>query len=255
MPDIPIIIFPTIVILISAIGSVLLFSRIKKDNLLSPVRFFFKNYAFGFAIFSLITLPIFFINLRLFTISNNFLLILYAVSFFALLFTYLLFYRGAALLFTKDKFLTTIFPLIFLPLFAIVTVVSLFIYKIDIFIIYTAVIWGFIIPLTSYLGSLFLYFFIKGSPFDTMKRRSHALILSLGWFLVLMLEIFLWFDVATYPQEFWILKVSSSKGYLLGRALANLMILVGALLYGRALERSKMNEEKQIHQEQKTPQT
>jgi len=225
------------VIIISAIASLILFSRIRKNRLLTT-KFFFWHYALGFAIVGLIYIPIFFINLRLFTITYNFLLTLYSIGFLALLFSYSLFYRGTALLYTKDRFITTIFPIVFLPLFAALTMVAMFFQKVSTLILFTGIIWGFLLPIAGYLAALFFYFFIKGTPADGMKKRPYTLILSLAWFIILFSIIFSWFEVANYDPNFWILKIATLNKYFLAQAVAYLLILIGSLSYGKYLVHS-----------------
>ena len=229
-------------IIVSAIASLVLFLRIKKNGLLST-RFFFWHYALGFAIISLTFLPIFFINLGAFTITYNLLLTLYAIRFFAILSSYLLFYRGTMLLHTKDRFTTTIIPIFVIPIFAILTASSLFFQKVPTIFLFTAFSWGFLIPLSGYLAALFLYFFIKGAPLDGMKKQLYALILSLAWFIILLSIVFTWFEAVNYDPAFWMLKVATFNRYYLAQAIAHLLILIGALGYGKRLVHSETTEQ------------
>lgn len=231
----PPVFYPSLTMIVSAFASLILFLRIKKDHILIS-RVFFWNYASAFAILSLVNLPIFCINLGI-KISYNFLLTLYTISFFAVLFAYLLFYRGTLALFIQEKFFTTIFPFTVFPAFAALTIFSLLVAKIETFVVYTVGVWGFLIPIDAFLATLCFYFFVRGVPVNGTKRRFSILLLSIGWFLFLILEIFLWYKVATsITTEFWILKIAYRQGWFLLRAIANLLLLVGALLYGRRLE-------------------
>ena len=222
-------------IITPAAASFILFLRIKKNRILVSKSFFW-HYAFGFFIFTLVHIPIFFINLGV-TISYRTLITLNFVSFLAMFFSYLLFYRGSLLLFTKERFLTTVFPLIVLPIIATLAVISLLVLKIESLIRYTAVVWGFLLPNNTYLGSIFLYFFVKGAPFDSAKRQSGILVLGLAWFLVLATDIHLWIHAVTYDPQFWIIKIASLKGDLVFRSFAYLLILIGCLLYSRGLNK------------------
>ncbi len=139
----PRVFYSLIVMIIPAIASLVLFYRIKKDQILIAQSFFW-NYAFGFAILSLVNLPIFFINLGV-QISYNTLLTLYAIGFFAVLLAYLLFYRGTVSLFSKNAFFKTVIPLIAFPFFAVVTLGSMFILKVETSILYTVGVWGFLV--------------------------------------------------------------------------------------------------------------
>jgi len=226
------------VIIISFIASSVLFLRIKKNQILHT-RFFFWHYALGFLIVGLIYIPIFFINLRLFTITYNFLLTLYSIGFLALLFSYSLFYRGTVLLYTKDRFITTIFPIVFLPLFAALTMLAMFFQKVSTPMLFTGIVWGFLLPITGYLAAIFFYFFIKGAPADGMKKRPYTLILSFAWFIILLSIIFSWFEVANYDPNFWILKIATLNKYFLIQAVAYLLILIGSLSYGKYLVHSE----------------
>ena len=229
-------------IIVSAIASIVLFLRIKKNGLLST-RFFFWHYALGFAIVGLTFLPIFFINLGVFTITYDLLLTLYAIRFLTLLSSYLLFYRGTMLLYTKDRLITTIIPVFIVPIYAILTASLLFFQKIPILLLFTAFSWGFLIPFSSYLAALFLYFFIKGAPFDGMKKQPYTLILSFAWFIILLSIVFTWSEVANYDPTFWMLKVASLNRYYLAQAIAHLLILIGSLGYGKHLVDSKTVKE------------
>lgn len=229
-----------LLVLIPFIAGLILFFRIRQSNLIL-LKSFFWNYAFGFSIISLFHLPAFFINLGA-HLTYNALRIIDIVSLGALFLGYVLFYRGTMSLLTKDRFIITIFPLLFLPLAAGIAIASLFILEIETIIAYTAVAWGFIFPFNFCLAALFLYFFFSGAPFDTMKRRPCALILSLGWFSIFASHILLWANAVTYHPEFWILKVTSlGKEYLL-LALGYLLILIGSLLCCRHLKEFKIPE-------------
>jgi len=233
-------IYSLLAIVISLLSSLILLFRISKNHLLIQ-RSFFWHYTLGFFIFSLVHGIILFINSGM-KVSYDFLLILYIVSFVALVFSYALFYRGTLLLFTKDKFLTTIMPLIVFPLFAALTHILFSVFKIEAFIMYTAVSWGFLFSIEAFLGILFLYFFINGAPLDTKKRQLYAFLLSSAWFLILALDVILWFRVAIYPSQFWILKIAGSKKWLILRSFAYLLILIGSLIYGRRLKPSQATE-------------
>jgi len=226
---------------VPAFASAVLFLRIQKDHLLISKSFFW-NYATGFLILSLVHLPIFFINLRVFTIHYSDLIILNGISFLAIMISYLFFYRGTILLLTRERFITTVFPIFVLPLITTLAIFSLFAMKVGTLLMYTAIVWGFLLPNNTYLGFLFLYFFIKGAPFDTMHRRPVVLLLSLAWFVVLATDIVLWLDAAVYNPDFWILKLASLKGILVARTLAYLLIFIGCLLYSKHLPQPETRE-------------
>ena len=236
----PIVFYSLLVIIVPVIASFILFFRIKKNNIL-VARDFFWHHAFGFGILSLIAIPIFFINLGV-HISYNALIILYAISFVALFLSYLLFYRGTVLLFTRDRFLTTMFPIILLPIISAFCLTALFYLKLSTILIYTAIAWGFLFVNNNMLATIFLYSFATGSPIKMMKRKFPALLLSLGWFLMLALDVFIWLSAALYHPELWILKISSLKGWFLLRAITYLIILIGVLLCSRYLQRPKVEE-------------
>ncbi len=234
----PTFIYSLSAIIVSFIASIVLFLRIKKNGLLNT-KFFFWHYALGFAIVGLTFIPIFFINLGVFTITYNLLLTLYGIRFLALLSSYLLFYRGTMLLHTKDRFTTTIIPVFVIPIFAILTASLLFFQKVPTLLLFTAFSWGFLIPFSGYLAALFLYFFIKGAPLDGMKKQPYALILSFAWFIILFSIVLTWFELANYDPAFWMLKVASLNRYYLAQAIAHLLILIGSLGYGKRLVHSE----------------
>jgi len=236
-------ILPTLSVVVTPfIAGLILFFRVKKNSVLA-IKPFYWNYALGFLIISLSHLSVFLINLGL-QLDYDVLRAVNFISFWALLFGYLLFYRGTIFLLTKDRFITTIFPLITLPLIAGIAMVSLFILEVATITIYTAVAWGFIFPSITYLTSIFLYFFIQGAPFNTMKRRPSVLLLSIGWFIVLGSAIFTWFSSVTYHPELWLLRAASLKGQFFLRVLGYLFILVGCLLYSKHLPQPKISKEK-----------
>jgi len=228
-------------IIVPAFASAVLLLRIRKNQLIIS-RLFFWNYGVGFLILSLVHLPIFFINLRIFTLHYSDLMILSGISFLALLISYLFFYRGTVLLLTRDRFITTVFPIFTLPFIAALAIFSLFVIKVGTLLMYTAIAWGFLLPNNTYLASLFLYFFIKGAPFDSLHRRPPALFLSLAWFIVLVTDIMLWLDAAVYNPELWILKLASLKGILIAKTFGYLLIFIGCLFYSRYAPQPKTEE-------------
>jgi len=142
-------------------------------------------------------------------------------------------FRGTTFLFTQNRFLTTVLPLIFIPVSAAFSLIALFYLKMSTIIIYTAFLWGFLLVNNNILGVIFLYSFAQGFPLRVMRGKLCALLLSLGWFFILGLDFFLWFVAVLYHPEFWILKISSIGGWYLLRSLAYLIILAGALLCAR----------------------
>ena len=235
MSNIPVIFYSALIIITSVVVSLVLFFQLRKNRILiAPTRSFFWHYALGFLIFSLVHVQVFLINLGV-QISYPFLATLGVISLFAMLFSYLLFYRGTAFLFTKDWFMTTLFPLIIWPIFACIILFLLAIVKVEFFLILTVVFWGFLFPINIYLGFIFLRLFFKGTPFDTVKRKSHTLLLSFSWFFIFSLDVILWFNLVLYPQEFSILRLAMCKEWFIARAIAHLLILTGFLLYGRDL--------------------
>lgn len=229
----PNILFSLLPAVTAVIASFILFLRIKKNNILQA-RDFFWHYAFAFAIIAISSIQIVLINLGV-AMSYNILLIMYAVSVFTVFFSYLLFFRGTALLFTQDRFLPTLLPLLILPVGLAFTLCAMFFMKFSTIIIYTAVAWGFLFVNDNLLSSILLYSFATGSPIKSMKGKPCALILSLGWFLVLGLDVILWISSVLYHPELWILKISSMKLWYIARAIAYLVILIGTLLSVRCL--------------------
>jgi len=226
----------------AVISSIILFLRIKENNILAAKDFFW-HYAFAFAIIAVTSIPTFIMNLGL-EISYNNLLLVYITTVFMVFISYLLFFRGTALLFTKDKFLPTILPLIVLPVASAFSLVCLFLLKFSTIIIYTAVGWGFLFVNDNLLGSIFIYSFSTGSPIRNIKGKFSALLLSLGWFSILGLDIFLWINAALYHPEFWILRIISMKGWFVARAVVYFIILIGVLLSAKHLKTPQVEEKK-----------
>jgi len=121
--------------IVAAIASFILFFRIKKNNILGAKDFFW-HYAFGFAILALTAIQVCLINLGV-KMSYNELLVSHALTAFAMLLAYLLFFRGTALIFARERFIITILPLVLLPAVSIFTLVALFYLNLSSIIIYT----------------------------------------------------------------------------------------------------------------------
>lgn len=215
----------------AVLSSAILFLRIKKNNIMAAKNFFW-HYAFAFGVIALSNLPIFLINLRT-EMSYNDLLLIYGLTIFAIFVSYLLFFRGTVLLFTRDRFFLTVLPLLILPAASAFSLIALFFMDFPTILIYTAISWGFLFVNDNILGSIFLYSFATGSPIKSMKRKSCALILALGWFAILGLDVILWINAALYHPDFWILKIASSNGWFLARAVVYLVIMIGVLRCNR----------------------
>lgn len=243
--------YSVFVIITSLAVGLALFFYLRKNQILTPVRFFFWHYAVGFLVWGLSQLIPLFVNLGI-QISYPFLVGLSIISFLALMSAYLFFYRGAILLFTKNRFVTTVFPLIFGSLFASFFTVAVLVDKFESSAITTLAFWGFILPVNLFLGCVFLYSFIKGTPLDTMERKPYVLILSFAWFYVFVLNIILWFNLVTYPREFYLLRFATSEGWLLARTIGHLLILVGFILYSRYLYRLSIAEVVKLIKKAKT---
>jgi len=226
----------------AAICSVILFFRIKKNNILAAKDFFW-HYAIAFGIISFTSIPIFIINLGV-KISYDNLNIIYAFIALIVFISYLLFFRGTVLFFIKDRFFPTILPLLVLPTALIFSLVSLFFLKFSTIIIYTAIAWGFLFVNDNLLGSIFIFSFAMGTPIRNIKRKFSAFLLSLGWFSFLGLDIALWFSAASYHPDFWILRVSSLKAWFLLRTVSYLVILIGLLLSAKHLQTPQLEEKK-----------
>lgn len=224
----------------AVISGVILFLRIKKNNILA-VKDFFWHYALGFGIIAVTSIPIFFMNLGV-AMSYNKLLMVYLITVFMVFISYLLFFRGTALLFTKDRFFPTILPLLVLPFVSAFSLIALFFLRFSTIIIYTAIAWGFLFVNDNLLGSIFLYSFATGSPIRNIKRKFGAFFLSLGWFSILGLDVILWISATLYHPELWILKIISMKGWFFVRAITYLVILTGVLLSSRYLQQPGLEE-------------
>lgn len=213
MPDIPIGFYSALVVITAFVAALILFLRIKKNHILATKSFFW-HYALGFIFFGLAHIPIFIINLGI-PVNYNFFVLLYIISFFAVFIAQQLFFRGTNLLFVKEKVFTTLFPIIVLPFFAALAFFLLLYSQTGPILIYTVLVWSFIMPISVYLSFIFLYSFVKGTPFGSAKKQLYALLLSLGWFIVLITYVTVWFQSVRYAPEFWAFGVISSKGWYL----------------------------------------
>lgn len=224
-------------IIIAVISSLILFNVVRK-NAFPEKRAFFLNYAFGFLLTSFLDIPILIINLGI-EIKYIFLLILYLLIFFFNFFSYFFFYRGSILFFTKNKFFNTIFPVVWSS-YAVIATTSLLIGGVTYGSVYTIVTWGFLLPINTYLSSMFFYYFKKGSLLDATKNtkeRLYMLIFGFGWFSLLPLDGIRWGLLFSYPEELWIIKLASLGSYFMIRSIAYLIILVGCFLYIKKLKR------------------
>jgi len=217
---------------------VILFLRIKKNNILG-VRDFFWHYAIAFFIIATASIPRLLMHLGV-IISYNNLNIIYTFYLIILLIAYLLFFRGTALFFSKDNFFPKILPLFIIPSAAIFSLIILLFLDFSTIVIYTAMAWGFLFVNNNILGSIFLYSFITGYPIKNIKRKCCALLLSLGWFSVLGLDAILWITAVSYDPEFWILKIISIKWWFIARTIVYLIILTGVLLSSKYLQHPKI---------------
>lgn len=229
-------IYPILVTIISVAVSICIFLRAKKGC--PEAGHFFKQYAWGFLLMSPINLPLICINLGN-EISYYTLLALYAVSFVAVYFSYLLFFRGTISLFSKGPFLNIIFPIVSFSMFVIALAGMMLLLKIETFLIYTALAWGFFFPISAYIAVLFFYYFIKGAPLDNMKRKSYAIFFGILWFAMLATDAAMWISVTSYPHEFWIMKVVQQNGFLVFRGLVYILLFANVVSYGKYLEKIK----------------
>jgi len=226
----------------AAISSVILFFRIKKNNILGA-RDFFWHYAFAFGIIAATSIPIFIMNLGV-KISYNNLVIIYAFNTLMVFISYLLFFRGTVLFFAEDRFFPTILPLFVLPAAAIFSLIALFFLKFSTIVMYTAFAWGFLFVNGNLLAFIFIYSFVTGSPIKNIKRKFCAFLMSLGWLSVLGLDVILWISAISYNPEFWILRIVSLKWWFLARAITYLIILFGVLLSAKHLQSPQLEEKK-----------
>ncbi|MFH1036762.1 MAG: hypothetical protein V1756_01685 [Patescibacteria group bacterium] len=123
-----------------------------------------------------------------------------------------------------------------MPLFAIAVMVVLYIFEIDLFLIMTIALWAFIFPFNSFLGFAFLNLFFRGMDLERDKKQPVALLLSLSWFFILILDFALWVNFAAYPQEFFILRLAMSQGWFILRGIAYALFLLAFLAYARYLQ-------------------
>lgn len=195
---------------------------------------FFKNYIIGFIVLGLGFFFHLLINLGL-DMKYPFYLVVFLSSQFAIIMAHSLFIRGTVMLDTKDKFKTTIFPLIVLPAAAVLTILGLVFAGVSSFTMFTIIRWGFMIPIKVFLAAIFLYYFFAGSTFDTVKSKFHTIFLGLIWLVSLGMDVYLWFMLVP-AGDFWSLKLASFKGWYILRAAVYWFTLAAILVYAKYLK-------------------
>jgi hypothetical protein len=212
----------------AAVASKMLFAH--KRKLHDPLaQSLLHNYAYGFLVLSLVNIPIFFLNAGV-TISYNLLIGLYGLSYAAVVISYGWFYRGSILQLTRHRFLTYVFPFIFLPGFAILATISFLIAKSSLILLYTAILWGFMLPLDGFMVALFAYLFIRSWSTSTGSQRLRDLSLPAGWLLLLFVDVWLWWQAVIYSHpDLWIIQIANVKYWFIARSLAYVLILIGLL--------------------------
>lgn len=135
MFNLPNIFYTVLPAVTAALASAILFYRIKKNTILITKDFLW-HYAFAFGIITVASIITCLINLGV-EITYNTLLVLYGFTVFAVFLSYLLFFRGTVLLFTRDRFITTFLPIVLLPIALTLSLIALFYLKLSTIIIYT----------------------------------------------------------------------------------------------------------------------
>lgn len=223
-----------------AVGVVCL-CNIWKNNILTPVRSFFWHYSIGFLVWGFSQSLSVLVNSGI-QISYPSFVTLRIISLLATIIAYGLFVRGTTSLFIKDSLITKLLTLFYGSAMAGFFVYALLMTEIESIIIITVVFWGLVLPVNILLGCAFLFLFIKGTPFDTVKKKPSTIIFSFAWFYVFVLNIILWFSLVNYPQEFYFLKLAASQEWFVARAIGHLLILTGFILYCQHLRHLKIPE-------------
>ena len=205
----------------------LLFMRSRQDPH-APHRSFLLQYAFGFFFFAFVGLPAVLINLHL-SGSFNFIKLFYSISLGAILLTSLFFYRASVSVFTKSRIIRDLFPtaavvgflFIFLTLFLeereqAPTLIGLFLASLA-------------LPRDLFFASAFLHFFIYGFHGPDTKLRVGSLLVTVGWIIIFVLDVAVWFLLFRYPPEFWAIRLSSLGLWYFFRFLATVLLFVGFL--------------------------
>jgi hypothetical protein len=217
------------------------FYYIWRNNILTPTRSFFWHYSIGFLFLGFSHSQSLWINSG----AQIDYLLFVTLRIFSLLVTiiaYSLFISGTTSLFLKERLMLKLLFLFYGSTLAAFFIYSVLMTEIDSIIITTVVLWGFVLPVNIFLGCAFLYLFLKGIPFDTVKKQPSAIILSFAWFYVFILGVILWFSLVAYSRDFYLLKLAASKEWFLARAIGHLLILIGFILYCRYLRRLKIPE-------------
>src|SRR3989344_9394488 len=138
MVDIPTLFYPLFT-MATAIAASLFLIRHAGKNHLPQVDMFYWHYAFGFMILAAVNIVSLAANIGV-ELSYQTLVVLYAITFCAVLISYGLFYRGTVSLFTDNKFATTIFGLFAMPAFALLLIISAWVFKLKLILLYTALV-------------------------------------------------------------------------------------------------------------------
>jgi len=225
-----------LIIFLSGLLSLLLLYYWQRNHLLKNKPFFW-HWMVGFALYALVHTPVILINAIL-NGSVSQIAFLNFAAFFAALTALLFFYRGALYFLTPSHFWKNIFPAIWFLSF---TLFALWIYvQIGevIPIVSTVFVFGASVPLAVFLGIVFFRLYQSGNCFVDHKRRSIGpLLISLAWFGILALDLFLWQQVwqtaaslEVIPEQLAMLEV-----WYLARAISLVPILIGIILLYRCL--------------------
>lgn len=229
-------------IVVAGLAGLCLFLCASKKSIL-PLKSFFTHYAFGFALLALQQIiPLFMLS------CNNVCYPLYSLLvlsyFFIASLAYVLFLRGTLSLFTKNRFLTTVFPFSFLFVCLIFSSIAVYLCELKVLTVATIFMWSFPIQIAAFLGTFFLYSFVKNFKFKNFKYNLPNLFLSLSWYYSMIICFRFWVNVISLKgHDFWVISsLSSTSGHWL-RIAFYFLLFVGSILYFHANKKTKALEE------------
>lgn len=232
----PTLFYSSLVIVSSGLISLFLALISKKDSRLAE-RPFFRYWAIGFALFSLVHAPAAALNFVK-NISYNVAITAYIIVFFAILGAAFLWYRGTMFFFTKSSRWLVTYPLVYSAAVAALVLGLLFFgFKVPIILTFWIILVP--LPLDLFISGVFLWFFISCYCYEDKKRRLAPLIISLSWLSFLVLDVIIWRILYQFPADFWIVRLASVSQWYLARAASHFLLLVGLFLFHRHLTASR----------------
>ena len=188
-----------------------------------------RQWALAFLLFPLYRIPVALFNIGI-ALSFISLTAFYAITFTLAVIAYLLFYRGIAILLTKNKFWINKLPIIVFIVFTFL----IFILK-----------YFFEFPTVTLMGMtrLFNYSIIllivaisikalrqKPAILAPLIARIGVVLVIFGWIFLFISDLYIWQTAKTYVHQLWFVSLINVPYAYLGFTIAQLLILIGIIL-------------------------